>query len=322
MEPAEAHVRLSLIVDEQTKKTVPYLEYPALDNITMETRKAWINSITKSLMNTTKAEAATNIRNWDLHLNTNGTVENVEPEHGEEKTPLKIYPSRYRLPSEIFDRQNTIEEQIFRMESFALGGVFYEMLMGKPVFGGVDDLGSIHEQIAEGRFPDIWQQTMAERILVAWCPPFGQVLLNKPFLQKFSEYAHRNPFKFGATVLGGAAAVIGLGTPLILGAAGFGAGGVAAGSIAAGLQSSIGLVQAGSIFAWCQSVGAGGAALGALLGVGGIGTGVALGATLAGVLDTEKTIEEAEALKRKFLETWKRDMEGESTEKTMSKSEL
>lgn len=34
-----------------------------------------------------------------------------------------------------------------------------------------------------------------------------------------------------------------------------------AGSIAAGIQSSIGLVQAGSLFAFCQSAAAGGAAI-------------------------------------------------------------
>lgn len=138
---------------------------------------------------------------------------------------------------------------------------------------------------------------------------------SEPITQRISDFAHRNPWKFGASILGGVASVVGLGVPLAIGAAGFGAGGVVAGSAAAGIQSGIGLVQAGSIFAWCQSVGAGGAALATLLGVGYTGVFMALGATLAGVFDSEKTLEDAEALKSKFLETWKKDMLGEFVSK-------
>jgi hypothetical protein len=49
--------------------------------------------------------------------------------------------------------------------------------------------------------------------------------------------------------------------PAVLGAVGFSTTGPVAGSLAAGWQSSIGLVQAGSIFAWCQSVAMGGTSI-------------------------------------------------------------
>lgn len=64
------------------------------------------------------------------------------------------------------------------------------------------------------------------------------------------------PALIGALVGAG----IGLGatvvTPAVLAFAGFSAGGVVAGSIAAGVQSSIGNVAAGSMFATLQSIGA------------------------------------------------------------------
>ena len=69
------------------------------------------------------------------------------------------------------------------------------------------------------------------------------------------------------------------GAPLILGAAGFGVMGPIAGSAAAGWQSSIGIVQAGSLFAWCQSAAMGGAAASTITAAGIVGAGTAAGAT-------------------------------------------
>lgn len=69
----------------------------------------------------------------------------------------------------------------------------------------------------------------------------------------------------------------------ILGAAGFAATGPVAGSAAAAWQSSVGLVQAGSLFAWCQSAAMGGAAVSGIVAGGAAGGSVALAATGAGV---------------------------------------
>lgn len=51
--------------------------------------------------------------------------------------------------------------------------------------------------------------------------------------------------------------------------------GPAAGSVAAAWQGSMGAVQAGSLFAWCQSAAMGGAAAGSINAVGVAGTAVA-----------------------------------------------
>jgi hypothetical protein len=66
----------------------------------------------------------------------------------------------------------------------------------------------------------------------------------------------------------------------VLGVLGFSAAGPVAGSAAAGMQSSIGLVQAGSLFAWCQSAAMGGAAAGGTVAAGVTGGVVAAAATV------------------------------------------
>ena len=68
----------------------------------------------------------------------------------------------------------------------------------------------------------------------------------------------------GVTALGltvGATALLAI---PILGAVGFAAAGLVAGSAAAGWQASIRAVQAGGLFAWCQSAAMGGAAVGGI----------------------------------------------------------
>ena len=87
---------------------------------------------------------------------------------------------------------------------------------------------------------------------------------------------------------------------------GFGAAGPLAGSAAAAWQSSLGLVEAGSFFAWCQSAAMGGAAVGGILATGLAGVGAAVGAAVTGALDDVAT--PVPDLKEKFLTAWRRDI--------------
>jgi hypothetical protein len=89
----------------------------------------------------------------------------------------------------------------------------------------------------------------------------------------------------------------------ILGAVGFAATGPVAGSAAAAWQASIGLVRAGSIFAWCQSAAMGGAAVNGIVATGLTGAGIVVGAGAAGALDTAR---ERDTLRVRFLEACKR----------------
>jgi Interferon-induced 6-16 family len=89
----------------------------------------------------------------------------------------------------------------------------------------------------------------------------------------------------GGALLGGLLGIFAV--PAVLGVVGFGAAGVTAGSAAAALQSSIGSVAAGSLFAGAQSAAAGGLAAGTVAGItaasaaaGGAVAGAAVGAAM------------------------------------------
>jgi len=98
------------------------------------------------------------------------------------------------------------------------------------------------------------------------------------------EHVRTHPVSSGISAIGlGLFGVASLINPA-LGIAGFTALGPAAGSAAAAWQSSIGLVQAGSFFAWCQSAAMGGAAAGAVAAAQGVGGAVVGVAALGGIL--------------------------------------
>ncbi len=87
---------------------------------------------------------------------------------------------------------------------------------------------------------------------------------------------------------------------------GFGVAGPVAGSAAAAWQSSLGLVEAGSIFAWCQSAAMGGAAVSGILATGLAGAGVAVAVAVTGALDDLSV--STPDMKEKFLIAWERDI--------------
>ena len=94
-----------------------------------------------------------------------------------------------------------------------------------------------------------------------------------------------------------------------LGAAGFAATGPVAGSAAAAWQSSIGLVQAGSLFSWCQGAAMGGAAVNGIIACGTAGGTVAMAATGAGFA-VGKTVLTPEKTKEIFLAVYRKENSG------------
>jgi hypothetical protein len=126
---------------------------------------------------------------------------------------------------------------------------------------------------------------------------------------------------FGFQVLGGIATLASIAALPILGAVGFAAAGPVAGSAAAAWQSSLGLVQAGSFFAWCQSAVMGGAAVGGILVTGLAGGGVAVGATIAGALDSKGVGEKIDT-KERFLTAWRHDVMNDAVDTSQATSRL
>lgn len=84
-----------------------------------------------------------------------------------------------------------------------------------------------------------------------------------------------HPYRFALQTVGVLLSTAAIACPPLLAAAGFSALGPVAGSGAAAWQASIGAVEAGSLFAWCQSVAMGGVALNGVFAAGAAGVGLA-----------------------------------------------
>ncbi|KAH7333295.1 hypothetical protein BKA65DRAFT_479850 [Rhexocercosporidium sp. MPI-PUGE-AT-0058] len=223
----------------------------------------WIESISYMFFQRQDMTHYSCIRDWDLVLDLDGSVENIASD--------------------------------IRVEFFALGSILYELISGNQLFGDIGpdekDEEQIRSLITEEKFPeDLWALPMAPRILACWCPAFAKEML--------AAYGK---------VVGGISAIASAIAIPVLGAVGFTAAGPLAGSAAAAWQSSIGIVQGGSICAWCQSAVMGGSAVGGILATGLGGGGVAVGATVAGVLNTEDA-DEIPDLKERFLSAWRNEV--------------
>lgn len=273
--------------------------------------------------------------------------QHISPKPKPEIQPYRYSP-RYQLPDVISARLTTNEEKISRAELFALGSILYEISSGHPLFHDIDDAdergddafeSEIQNRIVIGKFPeDLWGLSLLSRILVCWCPGFVEevVKLSEKEKQKgddkrdgkgdeggndkgnenrneedkgITNYIKTHPYRFSFQVVGGLLTAASIAAVPVLGAIGFSAAGPVAGSAAAAWQSGIGLVEAGSIFAWCQSVAMGGAAVGGIIGAGVGGAGLLAGATGLGVLDgvgLDKVV-----LRKMFLLVWGKEVRGE-----------
>lgn len=234
-------------------------------------RYRWILGCIKLIHPT--PETTMHIRPMAFILDLDGTV-HAQPVHPENQTGN--YPSRCRIPpSTISDLP--LQECLWRAEKFALGTLLYEIITShRPFEGDCDD--TVQTYYKEAKFPEDMEgmPVLFQSLLYScWSAEFGHYIL----LPKFQRYVHDNPARFAlqvtcATI--GAAALI---TIPVLGAIGFSAIGPAGGSIAAGWQASIGAVEAGSLFAFCQSAAMGGAAASGLIGAGSASTAIAVAAS-------------------------------------------
>ncbi|KAM0146241.1 hypothetical protein ACHAQE_010834 [Botrytis cinerea] len=273
----------------------------------------WATSVQKLFFSDQELPNRNHVRDFDIVLNMNGSAENYFQNQPECSTSATIYPARYQLPNAISDRLDSNEERIARAELFALGSILYQITCCHRLFyeldGDVNKKRKIQRLISIGSFPeDLWESPIAPRILVCFCPGFLPEMLS---LRKrgIKNYIKKHPYRFGLQALGGVVTIASIAVVPILGAVGFTALGPVAGSAAAAWQSSIGLVEAGSFFALCQSIAMGGAAIGGIVGAGLGGAGMLAVATSLGELDGEDfdTFE----LKKRFQEAWIREMRGD-----------
>jgi len=226
------------------------------------------------------SDGATRIRPISLILNMNGTVQ-AEPVHMDiAHNQPGVYPARYRLPPSTINGL-PLQEQVWRAEKFALGVLLYELLVGRRIFEIQNDYRAaimpgrvVQSYYRATMFPGLEDLPAIYHGLIyaCWSAEFGRYIA----LGRFRRYVHDNPYRFTLQAATGVLSTAALVTVPVLGIIGFSAIGPVAGSVAAGWQASIGAVEAGSLFAFCQSAAMGGAAAAGLTtaGISGLATGV------------------------------------------------
>ena len=122
---------------------------------------------------------------------------------------------------------------------------------------------------------------------------------------RLRAYARTHPYLLAAQIAGGAAMTASIAVIPVLGLAGFAASGPVAGSAAAAWQSSIGIVQAGSLFSFCQSMAMGGAAVNGIIACGAAGGSAAMAATGVAVAGGQKEFT-PERMKEMFLKLYRK----------------
>ncbi|PMD22412.1 hypothetical protein NA56DRAFT_702771 [Hyaloscypha hepaticicola] len=291
----------------------PLLPLNERSEVLLDTRVKWLKLISEQVFDRKNLDGNSAIRDWGFILSLDGSGANHADNTLSSTQSNRVYPAQYRIPDEILERITSNQLKVQRAELFALGGLLYEVLSGKELLnelGGKES--SIESRFRKGEFPDnVWELPYSNKILACWCPQFAKNLLaenqaKKSVLSKFITYIKNHPILFSIQITGCILSLASLVALPVLGAVGFGVAGPVAGSAAAGWQASMGLVEAGSIFSWCQSAAMGGAAVGGILATGLAGVGVAVGAVVAGALDD--VITPAPDLKEKFLVAWRWDI--------------
>jgi Interferon-induced 6-16 family len=262
--PCRVRVRLN--------ETLLPVSNPIVFNIPHSIRECWVLNIIKFVHFT--VGITTNIRPIDLILHTDGSVQaSAVQEKLAENDSANMYPAPYRIPpSTIMDLP--LRERIWRAEKFALGTIIYEVLCGHTPFqfGNLADW-EIQDRYRRAKFPiDVEDIDLHPLLYACWSAEFGRYIA----LNKFERYVHDNPVRFGLQVTGAVVSTAAIIVFPILGAVGFSAIGPVAGSVAAGWQSAIGAVEAGSLFAFCQSAAMGGVAAATLTGTAATGAGAAV----------------------------------------------
>ena len=205
------------------------------------------------------SERATQIRPMSFILE-DGIVQLEDVKMLPDRPRPGVYPLRYRIPHSTISNL-PLEEQVWRSEKFALGTLLYEVLTGQNIFEGESD-ELVQDHYISGTFPDLTateylsESLWPSVIYSCWSAKFGRYIA----LGKFGRYVHDNPGRFALHVAGGVISTAAIFTVPILGAVGFSSLGPVAGLAATIWQASIGLVEAGSFFAVCQSAAMGGAA--------------------------------------------------------------
>ena len=284
--------------------------------VSQKIRAQWIVQVTEHIWGIRRDSPPRAIRPWNFIADLDGTVKShaVLDVEGESSG---MYPPHYRIPPTSITSMKR-PEQIMRQERFAFASLLYGIWLCKKPFEWLSG-EEVQQRYRNAHLPEDVRDLPSPlfvAVLSNWSvelenSSMWQLLTNREncltmavngLHNRVESYMRAHPYRFALQAAGalvGTAAVL---TPAILGVVGFGALGPVAGSAAAGWQGSIGAVQAGSVFAWCQSAAMGGAAVNGIIATGAAGGGVVALAT-AGAVGQD---DEAEVLLKTFREVYRK----------------
>ncbi|ERF76625.1 hypothetical protein EPUS_04445 [Endocarpon pusillum Z07020] len=260
-----------------------------VSGIPEEVKKQWVQKITDYIWGPGSNQGGSRlvIRPWDFILRSDGSFDSLPVPNLEQNTSSGVYPAHYRIPPTI-----------------------YEIACGKKPLEGLSD-EEVQQHYSNAEFLDdvpTLPPDLLITILSCWSVEFANII-NPPrskfagFAAAAGSYIKAHPYLFALQITGALSLTAAAIAPAILGAVGFGALGPVAGSTAAGWQASIGVVEAGSLFAWCQSAAMGEAAVNAIVATGAAGGGVAALAT--GVAAAQNQGLDVDILIAKFKEVYR-----------------
>jgi hypothetical protein len=251
-------------------------------------RIIWAKSIIQSAKKTFSDEKAKISQNSclpDLTIVTNNNTAELRLSTALQCPPYSIsdfnsqYLVRYRIPpSTIVGLEK--DECMSRAERFAVASLIYGIMVDEPPFQDLSE-SLVQQNLEKGIYPEKTKEFpvgIALAVMSLWSQEFAQEFPcgdQSSFSAKIVSHVKAHPIQSSITAAG---LVLFAGASLVnpaLGFAGFSALGPTAGSAAAAWQSSIGIVQAGSLFSWCQGATMGGAAAGTIFMSQGVGGGVA-----------------------------------------------
>ncbi|KAF3937327.1 hypothetical protein ABW19_dt0203059 [Dactylella cylindrospora] len=230
-------------------------------------------------------------------------------------TTNREYNPFFLLPSECLEGLDDAD-RAGRRELFAVGCLIFHILEGKmphEIFGE----GGAATAYRCGVYPrEVLDLYKWFSIMMLWSPEFADELNRRTTDPKRTTANVLKKVAAGVGVAGAAVVTTAILSPIILPAIGFGSAGIVGGSLAAGVQSGIGLVEAGSVFALLQSAGMGGAAGAAAIATAGVTAAAATtAATVASLV--AKNIEESGLDKKElfqlFSELVRKENETEET---------
>ncbi|KAK6507618.1 hypothetical protein TWF481_006044 [Arthrobotrys musiformis] len=278
------------------------------DKIPLETRQGYVNKIIdimsqRSSMDEQPRPLIFQVQeSGDIILDIPSNSEVEDEKKPVDETSLGQYDPHFWIPESCLEGISD-QEKAFRREFFAVGCLIYQILKGQTVWQGFLDTQA-QTLFEKGAYPfDVRDLSHWKFILPYWSWEYAAEINRQLKIKQAMKVA--KTVAIGGIAAGGAIALTAILSPLILPALGFGSAGVGAGSVAAGWQSAIGIVEAGSLFALCQSAGAGGAAGAAAItaaALGGTGTVVAAGAVAGATAGAESSILRDEDLFALFLQ--------------------